>query len=76
MKSFLTTKSYFSRFETESAKLIIINNFVKRKEIKNADKLIAKLENLKKNFESKSNEFKSNKRSLLINIKRQRSNSK
>ena len=48
MKFFLITKNYISRLDVKLLKSIVINNFVKHKKIKNANKLIAKLKNLYK----------------------------
>ena len=50
IKSFITTKNYFLRSNVELFEFIIINNVVKRKKIKNANKLIAKFKNLQKKF--------------------------
>ena len=48
MKFFLTTKKYLSRSRIKSTKSITIDNSVKRREMRNADKSITKLKNLKK----------------------------
>ena len=40
MKSFLITKSYFSRSKIEFAKTITIDNSIERQKMKNVDKLI------------------------------------
>ena len=47
MKLFLATKGYFSRSEIKLLKSIVIDNFVKRKKIRSANKLITKLKNLR-----------------------------
>ena len=47
IKPFLTTKEYLSRSEIKSAELIVIDNSIKRREMRNANKLVTKLKNLK-----------------------------
>ena len=47
MKFFLATKDYISRSNVESFESIITKNSMKRREMKNANKLIAKLKNLR-----------------------------
>ena len=47
MKSFLITKNYLSRSKIESIEIIIIDNFVERREMKNANKLMIKLKKLR-----------------------------
>ena len=47
MKFFLTTKEYISRSDVKSFESIVIDNSIKRREMRNANKLIAKLKNLR-----------------------------
>ena len=47
IKLFLTTKDYILRSGVKLSKSIVIDNFVKRKKMKNANKLIAKLKSLR-----------------------------
>ena len=76
IKSFITTKNYFLRSNVELFEFIIINNVVKRKKIKNANKLIAKFKNLQKKFRVEIKWIQIKQKNTLIDIKFRRLNSK
>ena len=69
MKSFLITKSYLSRSKIEFAKTITIDNSIERRKIKNVDKLIKKLKNLKQ-FLKVEIKWTQNKQKKFVNAHR------
>ena len=69
MKSFLITKNYFSRSKIEFAKTITIDNSIERRKMKNVDKLIKKLKNLKQFFKVEI-KWAQNKQKKFVNAHR------